>query len=343
MNMRAKTDALMLVCLLTACGGGGGDASAGSESAAETAEAQMPTGPDPCTLVSAAEMEALLGPLGEPPFRVDSNRRPDPGGEGCFYRARDGRNVTIFGDWESGPMGFQMMVGMGSSVTDVLSGYDAVTDTLDEGGWDKIGSAFGQLMVLKDTVSVHIDPLGSRIGLPGAVQLASIAVGRVHAPLAYDGARATRNRKERPAETRSPCDLITRQEAEALMGTLSEDPKVNEDGTGCEFVTDKKMMDYPVSFTLEVQWRDGFYALGQEREAIGGAAKAMAVHVDPDIPDLSEQAAGEAEPWDERITLLGGVIEVVKDDVLLKIAASGAFGFDEEKGLQVLRIAAGRI
>ena len=47
-----------------ACGGGGG------EKAGEDAEARMdqvPSGPDPCSLISQAEMEALMGPLAEPP------------------------------------------------------------------------------------------------------------------------------------------------------------------------------------------------------------------------------------------------------------------------------------
>jgi hypothetical protein len=70
----------------------------------------------------------------------------------------------------------------------------------------------------------------------------------------------------------------------------------------------------------------------------------MAVHVDPDIPTLSQESIGESEPWDERITLLGGVIAVVKEDALLRIATgAGAFGFDEDEALQLLRIAAGRL
>lgn len=43
-----------------------------------------------------------------------------------------------------------------------------------------------------------------------------------------------------------------------------------------------------------------------------GAAKAMAAHVDEDIPTLSGEAVGE-------------------DDVALKIPGSGAYGFDGPK------------
>jgi len=305
------------------------------------AEIQDATGPDPCDLVSATEMEALIGPMGEPPYRVDSQRRPDPTGDGCFYRARDGRNVTIEADWETGPMSFQMMAGTGADIADVLYGYEATTDTL-AGDWDRIGATFGRLIVLKDSVSVEVDPLASQIGLPGAVRVASLALSRLDSPLAYDGAKATRKRSEPALVDRNPCDLITRQEVEAVAGPLREDPTPSEDGSDCDYVTTEEMFGEPVGFTLEVQWTDGFHALGEEREAIGGAAKAMAVHVDEDMPELSEQAAGEAgEPWDERITLLGGVLAVVKDDTLLKLAYGVLL--DEDQALGLMRIAANRL
>lgn len=339
--MRRMRGVFAALWILAACGGAQDEASDGDGSA--IADLQEVTGHDPCTLVSGGEMEALIGPLREPPFRVDGYRRPDPAGEGCFYRAQDGRNVTILADWESGPLGFQMMVGTGTAIGDILYGYDAATDTL-EGGWDKVGYAWGQFIALKDSVSVQVDPLGSRIGLPGAVRLTSLAIARLDSPLAYDGAKATRARPESRTVSRSPCDLVTRPEAEALMGPLIEDPRPSEDDSGCEFVTDKEMFGEKVIFTLQVQWSDGFYALGQERQAIGDAAAATAVHVDPDIPTLSEEAVGESEPWDERLTLIGGVMAVVKDDVLLKIAAgAGAFDFDEAEALEVMRIAAGRL
>ena len=339
--MRLVCGVLAVAWIVAACGGAEDEASAGDSSAVvEVAEV---TGPDPCTLVSDVEMEAQIGPLREPPFRVGHDRRPDPGGEGCFYRARDGRNVTILADWESGAMGFRMLAGSGTEVGDILYGYNAATDTL-EGDWDKVGYAYGQFIALKDSVSVQVDPFGSRIGLPGAVRLASLAIGRIDSPLDYDGAKATRARPEARVVERNPCELVTRQEAEALLGPLLEDPRPSDDNTGCDFVTDKEMFGEKVVFTLEVQWTDGFYSLGAEREAIGGAARAMAVHVDPDIPTLSQEAIGESEPWDERITLLGGVVAVVKDDALLRIATgAGAFDFDEDEALQLLQIAAGRL
>lgn len=330
---------ILLLVVLSACGGR--DRPAADAETAKDTPAAAPSGPDPCGLVAAAEVEALIGPLAEPPYRVNSDREPKPDGEGCLYRARDRRNVTVIADFEDGPLSFQMMAGTGKAVSDILVGYEAETDTL-EGGWDKIGSAFGQLIVLKDSVSVQVDPLGSRIGLAGAVKIAGHAVRRVGAPLAYDGAAATRAHREPDGPSGDPCRLVTRAEAEALMGPLDADPRAASDGSGCEFKTKQEFFGHQVTRKLEVAWRDGFYLLGQEVNGMGGAAKVMANQMDPDLPALGRDTVDRAEPWDQKLTLMG-VVAVVKGDVLLKIGGDGIGGFDEKKALALLRSAVAKI
>ena len=337
--MRISPLSLLASVVLAGCAGSN-DGGTPADSAAAAAAAV--TGPDPCTLVSQDEMEELIGPLAEPPYRVDADRRPRVDGEGCFYRARDRRNVTLLVDFVDGPLSFSMLAGTGKSVTDVLMGYDAATDTL-EGKWDQIGAAFGQLIVLKDSVSVQVDPFGSRIGLPGAVRVAALAVGRIGRPLDYNGARATVAHREPEATPRNPCDLVTRAEVEALMGALESDPKPTADGTGCEFATKLEFFGSKVSRTLEVTWTDGFHLLGQEASAMGGAAKIMANQMDADLPRIGQDTVGEAEPWDQRVTLVGGVIHIVKGDVGLRIAGDGVGGFDEARALALLRLAARRL
>lgn len=337
--MRIKRWAVPILLAGAACG------TEGSRAGGDGASADvgvMPTGPDPCALVARSEMEGLLGPLAEPPFRVNENRRPDPAGSGCFYRAADRRNVTILVDWEDGELAFRLLAGTGAAITDILSGYDPATDTL-EGDWDRVGAAFGQFIILKGPTSIQVDPLGSRIGLGGSARLAAIAIPRLAAPLDYSGARATLDRKGDESVLRDPCDLVTRSEVEALMGPLKEDPTSSADGSECSFATRQDFLGSPVTRTLSVTWEDGFYALGQERAGIEGASSVMAAQIDPDLPTLSQQAVGESEPWDERITLLGGVITVVSGDVMLQIAGDGVGGFDEAKALALLRLAARRL
>jgi hypothetical protein len=314
--MRSIWLGVILTSYLAACGRGDARAGdGGAQSAASGAPAQdvapTDTGNDPCTLVSREEVERFMGPLAEPPYRV-TRRHPDPSGDGCFYRADDGRNVTLTVDWEDGPMVFRMMGAGGGAVEDLLGGRDMGADTL-EAQWDEVGLAF------------------------------DLAIGRLEAPLRYDGAKATRARKPDDAHSGDPCSLLTRAEVEAAMGALRADPHEEDDGSGCIYPLAQEFFGEPVDRTLEVQWTDGFYALGLERQAMGSAAKAMAAYVSgDDTPALGEARVG-GEPWDERVTLLGGVVTVVKHDVLLKMVGEGMDGFDEDKALGLLRAAVARI
>jgi hypothetical protein len=329
----------MAMVLFVGCGGESRENADDSTAEEARADESLPEGNDPCTLVSQSEMEAFLGPLGEPPYRV-LRRQPSPGGDGCFYRGRDGRNVTVEVDWEDGPMVFRMMAGGGGQVQDLLGGRDISADTL-EVPWDEVGMAFGQLVALKGNVSVQVDPLGSRLDLGQIAEVVRTALGRLDAPLRYNGGAATKKRGPGQERSGDPCSLVTREEVEAAMGPLRADPYADE--KGCVFPVDQVFFDTPVDRELEVQWNDGFHTFGQEIQAMGMAGSAMAAFVGgDDMPELGE-VGGAGEPWDERVTLLGGMITVVKKDVLLKIPADGMYGFEEEKALALLRAAVGRI
>ncbi len=338
---------VLIVGVFLGCGGG--DKSAGTATGSGAApvaqvadnSTSTPDPNDPCTLVSQAEMEHFLGPLLEPPYRA-KDRKADPAGTGCFYRAKDLRNVTLEVDREDGELAFRMLAGTGGKVEEALAGADMSTDTL-EAGWDKVGRAFGQLIALKGKASVQVDPLGSRLELPAQVEIIKTALSHLPKPLGYDGARAARNHTDPAVKPRDPCSLVTRPEAEALMGKLRADPHPSEDGTECVFPLDVSFMGTPVDQTLSVQ-SDGYHSIGQGRLSLGMAPKVMARHgMGSDLPSLGENAAGEKEPWDERMTMARGVIAVVRRDVLLGVAATGVNGFDEAKALKLLRLAAQRI
>jgi hypothetical protein len=339
--MKTYWATLLTVGLALGCKGDGGSPSTLAKDSTTDGGPMVMDANDPCRLVSQAEMERFIGPLLEAPYRTDS-RRPSPEGEGCLYRAKDYRSATLEVDREGGALAFRMLAGTGGKVEEALAGADMSTDTL-EANWDKVGRAFGQLIALKGASSVQIDPIGSRLDLPAQVEIVRIALGRLDKPLAYDGARAARTRKDVGVAPRDPCSLVTRAEVEAAMGRLRAAPHASEDGRECVFPVDAVFLGTPVERSLQVQWADGFYALGQERQAMGLASKSMAGVMGADLPSLGENAAREKEPWDERITLLGGVITVIKRDVLLKLAADGMGGFDEAKALALLRAAAARI
>ena len=330
---------------LVGCGAKGGDRAKSESSAGDVAATPVTTNAadpaDACRLVSQAEMERFIGPLLEPPYRTKS-RRPNPSGDGCFYRARDYRNVMIELDREDGEMGFRMLAGTHGAVDQAL-GISSDSAAPPGGTWDKAASTFGRFIALKGPSSIIVDPVGSRLDLAAQARLARIALARLDKPLAYDGARAASTRKEVSLTPRNPCSLVTAAEAEALMGKLRAPPHPSEDGTSCLFPLTASFAGTPVDRALQVQWSDGFYSLGEERLATGMAGKTMAKAMGPDMPAVGENTANEAAPWDERITLLGGMITVVKRDVLLKIAADGMGGFDEAKALTLLRSAVSRI
>ncbi|MGH7584837.1 MAG: hypothetical protein ACREMH_01170, partial [Gemmatimonadales bacterium] len=249
-----KLAAGTLACLLIACGKG---EDRRGEAPAPPAAA---SGPDPCTLLSAEEMAAHLGPPGESPYRVDGDRRADPNGDWCLYRAADGRHLQLYVDWTDGPMSFRIMAGTADAVEAVLTGDAGAADTL-EGAWDKAAFGFGQFVALKGPTSVQLDPLGSRLGGQALARLASLALGRVGSPLDYDGAAAAR-RHAPPPKPGNPCSLVTRAEAERLMGTLAGEPAPTQDGGTCRFPTPHTFGGEQVVNELEVQWSGGFYTLG---------------------------------------------------------------------------------
>ena len=328
----------ILACLLLACAKETGDGEKASQARTAT-----PSGPDPCTLVSTAEMEPFLGPLGEPPYRVDGDRKADPAGEWCLYRAADGRHVQLHVDWTDGPLSFRMLAGTGAAAEAALTDDEGTADTL-EGSWDKAAMTFGQFIALKGPTSVQLDPLGSRLDGTALAKLATIALSRIATPLAYDGGAAAAARPA-PRAPGNPCSLVTRAEAESLMGPLAGNPEPAADGSACRFPTPHTFGGEPVVNELEVQWTGGFYTLGQDRQAMGLATSTLAREFGGDVPPVARGSgsSSEPEPWDDYQGIMGGVMMAVTNDILLQTAGHGVGGFGEAQARELLRIASRRI
>ena len=280
-----------------------------------------------------------MGPLGEPPYRVDNNRRTDPKGDDCLYRDRTGRYVVLGVDWDGGPLLMKIAGATAMAAEDLLGTRDMSADTL-EAAWDEAGITFGRLIALKDSTAVTVDPMGSRLDRGAQARIAALALSRVNSPLPYNGAKAARSRPPDPAP-RNPCTLVTRAEAEALMGPLRDDPTPSEDGTECNFTLREEAFGSPIVNLLTVAWRDGYYLLGEERLATGMAETVMTQDMG-EIPELARNSSGEGEPWDDSQVLLGGRVIVVARDMLFQAIGTGFNGFDEAKATELLRIAVQR-
>lgn len=250
-----KTLAVMCLILLpTACSG----QSNGSASSNDRK--------DPCTLVSRAEAEQILGLLRHDPWRVGgTNREAESNGGYCYYEARNGRRVIMDVEWTDGKMGMQVLGMMGRLVEQAIPTDSGQADTL-EGRWDELRMLPGNnLYARKGDQLVSIDYNGSGIGLIGAAKWVHIALGRFSHPLAYDGAAAGRTAPGPLVPPGDPCGLIPRADFERIAGPLSGDPVVGPHRDKCVYTLAQSRGLAGDKVELQVQWRDGWPALENMR------------------------------------------------------------------------------
>ncbi|HYC33430.1 MAG TPA: hypothetical protein VEB59_14175 [Gemmatimonadales bacterium] len=138
-----------------------------------------PSGPDPCSLLSAAEAAAVLGKLLVPPYRSgDNSALATAHGTSCTYFTAGHRAFTLTPHWNTGKMLFGMAKGVGGTVAQVApDDTAAAADTL-EGPWEEAAAngTTGQLYFLKGDRMLEVDYLTSSTDRAGAVRLARAAV-----------------------------------------------------------------------------------------------------------------------------------------------------------------------
>ena len=263
-------------------------------------------GNDPCTLVSRAEAEQLLGPLRHDPYRTvsGSSRQPAPNGSACIYEAQSGRRIIIEPTWTDGKMAMGMVAMGGRLVEQAIPTDTGQADTL-EGRWDELRMLPGDnLYARKGEQMVAIDYLGSGIGLGGAAHLAHVALGRFGHPLAYNGTAAARTAPGPLVTPRDPCTLVDRAEVETIIGRLAGDPVADAGQTACTYTLAQSRGLGGRQVALQVQWRDGFAALEGSRQTMQTVASqvappgAMAQGSNTSAPhrgDAPTRAAGDSE------------------------------------------------
>lgn len=235
-------------------------------SSGSSSESSGSVGEDPCTLVSRAEAEQILGPMRHDPYRVSGpNREPAPGGSYCYYESRNGRRVVMDVDWKDGIQEMKVLGMMGRLVEQAIPTDTGQADTL-EGRWDELRMLPGDnLYARKGDQLVSIDYNGSGIGLIGAAQWVHIALGRFSHPLAYDGATAGRTAPGQLVPPGDPCGLIPRADFERIAGHLSGDPVVGPHQDKCTYTLAQSRGLAGNKIELQVQWRDGWAALENSR------------------------------------------------------------------------------
>jgi hypothetical protein len=148
-----------------------------------SAAAGVPHGPDPCSVLSQDEAEAVLGPLVVAPYRVrEGGALADPGGRSCAYYTGKHRALVLtphFSDG-AGEMRFIRARG-GLGAIGVVDRAAEGADTL-EGPWDEVAiGVYGQLAMLAGDRMLEIAFLTSSTDITGAIRLAGPALPRLAA------------------------------------------------------------------------------------------------------------------------------------------------------------------
>lgn len=314
------------------------DAANGAASSSRAATVvQTQTAPaDPCGWISQADAEEALGEtLLTAPIRVRSAETPQdsPDGSACRYDLQSTgalkRSVAIeLQPDESGVLQAAFM-GMGS-VEEEFKGTEAQGDTLIEGRWDFVSAIPGGLTAAK-TGRIAVLMITSMGMTSQAMALAGAMVDRIpDLPFAIEPADAAI-----PPVGPDPCGLITRSEAEAVLGPLVVAPYRSRESTAlvygsgpsCSYFTGKHR-----AFVVTPRWRNGpgmFHMLGTVSTVV------------------ADKVGGTAAPntlegnWDQLATGQGDTIHVLKGEKMLSVQykASAASYAD---AIQLVRVALAR-
>jgi hypothetical protein len=322
---------------------------------------------DPCSLVSRAEAEQILGPMRHDPYRVAGpNREPAPTGSYCFYETQKGRRVVMDVDWKDGIMEMKVLGMAGRLVEQAIPTDSGQADTL-EGRWDELRMLPGDnLYARKGDQLVSLDYLGSGIGLIGAAKWVHIALGRMSRPLNYDGAAAGRTAPGPLVPPGDPCGLIPRADFERIVGPLAGDLVVGPHRDKCTYTLAQSRGLAGNKVDLQVQWRDGWAALENSRATTNtvvgkvappgsmgqgtpgaagadsqlggfmnklmGVARSQGIGVQTTAAGGLKSDTAVAGPWDAGALVMGLGFYAVKHDAMLSLDLRG-IDYDQAKAL----------
>ena len=143
-----------------------------------------PAGPDPCGLMTRAEVEAVLGALVVPPYRTnETSPYPDPGGRSCAYYTAGHHVLVVTPEWTGGKQSVEISRGVGGLIGAVAPDREAeAADTL-EGTWDDVvanGHA-AELLFLKGDRALTVGYGASSTNAAGVIRLIGPALERLAA------------------------------------------------------------------------------------------------------------------------------------------------------------------
>jgi hypothetical protein len=335
-NGQARGLALVLaVCAIAGCGGAKADAAPDKAAAAEPGAgfATVLLGTDPCSRLTPAEVSAALGKtLRGVPVRVSSAESVTPSatGSGCLYEIEpeSGQEPGMVSVEVKFDGAAEMQAGLGAGV----EGMFASADGQGIGKWDWISRLPAGLFAARQghigvLIAINASGMSPRDVEPLAAQL----LARVpDLPAAMDTADPAA-----PGSGRNPCDILTRSEAEAVLGPLAQDPYRSRESTPIAYGNGKSCTYYAPGHHVVVltpTWSDGPMIFGMMKGISGLTSKVTG----------EKATSNTAGPWDDRTTGIAGHMYFLKGERMLELQhrASGA---DEAAALKLASVALGRM
>lgn len=292
---------------------------------------------DPCGWVPAAEAERLLGPFTAPITRVRSSEtpEPDPLGTACLYdrtRPDDGlRRIVVLEVSPDGPGTSEAVGGLlPGELREMLDSTEGVNDSAAAARWDHVKVSPFFISARQGRVSFSLVAGATEAG--PALELAGLVIDRMPAgPFELErgdaGAHGGGN---------DPCALLTRAEAEAVLGELVAPPYraregtayAHGDGPSCAYYGPRHR-----ALIITPSWSEGQIAFK--------AATAMRQQVSR-VTGSGAHADTLDGPWDQTGTSLDGRLLLLKGDKLLEVEYTTA-GTDLAGALQLARAAVERL
>ena len=324
---------------LAACG----RSSSHSDTASATTTSSSPRAEsivvkDACSLLDPKEVEAVLGaPIATPPF-LSRDGVPERDASACEYLDANLHSATVDVEWDGGAMAFKMLGAFQRTVDQTAAkGLVHLAEGADVAGeWDEarvVGCC--SFVALRGDQMVTIDVGASKASMAAAAKLADSALKRLDHVLPISGSPNIKAAVEFEAahrpKRRDPCALVTRADAEALVGKLAGEPE----SIGAEDIEAKCVYQHVIegtfgpTYVLKVRWTRGFSEFRESNAIAASFAKGFTRNA-----PLSRDGKGAIESsvigddlaanpaWEmAHYSVMG--LSAVKKDVLISIEPQG--------------------
>ncbi|MFN8573033.1 MAG: hypothetical protein U0132_13370 [Gemmatimonadaceae bacterium] len=309
----------------------------------------QPASPDPCSWVSAAEAEHMLGRLNGAPRRGHdaSNDEPTTDGRACVYPLAPGAGANppqtvavelLLEDAATQGAAFDAGANLAAQILGGSRADQRNSVTADSSeraplvGWDYTSALPEEFLGRLGHIAVLITAHGGWLPGDSVAQLAAMIRDRIP-DRPFASPPATLNQADGP----DPCGLVSRNDAESVLGPLAlppyrstgESPLADPTGAGCSYYLGRHRV-----FTMKPEWEDGralFNVAAGASRMFGAAAG-----VRGEAADTLEGA------WDQAADGLDGTLYFLTGDRMLTVLYRTAH-VSKEAALKIATLAVARL